>query len=400
MVKSKAFTLIEAILSITIFAMIIVSAFEILWNIWIIKTKISNRLDINQDLYYMVENLATQIKDFWWDIDYEEYWNRSAVWTTTSSWHYNIFSWYWNYWYDWNESSNSYWSWFYFCRSWSGSDMWTSGCLTENSWVLYNDVQVDQSWAFQRYWEYAFQFYDYNSNKNSDITSGTAYCVASDGSTHAAIIWDENCDWSIRADDDDENLGQWPQALPWNEVKELYMIKKWKTTERMFFRWTFKPDPDSPTYNVTTHTDHNCTLTWANAWSGCLWNVQMLKLVWKDIWMDHSWSVASPWRYDWIIDTWLCNTDFNCNWTNSLPNSLDDWWIDLFPEYINVKDIRFFLYPNKDYKLAWKEESQNVALNPYVRIQMTLWYSWKRKKQIRLDNPYLTITTTINLTKN
>lgn len=368
--KKLWLTLIEMMISITIFSMIILVAFEAMWNISILRVKMNNRLDINQDLYYAVENLATTIKDLWWDIDYEEYWNRSRVWTSTSSWHYNILSWFGNYWSWWNISSSIYWSWFYFCASGNWSSMWTWWC---------NSIVSDNN--YQRYWQYQFQFIDYNSNMNDDTTQCWWW----------KPLWDEDCDWNIRWDDDDENLWIWPQAFSGNEVKELYLIKKWKISERYLFRLNIIQDPKAPPTST-------CNSNWS--WTWCLGNIQILKLVWEDLWMSHTWTSNNPWLYDWIIDTWKCNKDYNCAWNNWLPSWTWSEWINLLPEYINVKDFRIFLYPNKDNRLSWKEDVDNIAINPYIRINMTLWYSWERRRKINWINPLINISTTINLTRN
>lgn len=89
--NSSGFTLIEMIVSITLFAVVIVMAFDAMGSIGILRTRISNRLDLNNELYFAVEKLTNIIK-LGGNIDYEEYWNRQAVGTTTNSGHYDRFS--------------------------------------------------------------------------------------------------------------------------------------------------------------------------------------------------------------------------------------------------------------------------------------------------------------------
>ena len=369
----KGFTLIEMIVVVTLFSIIIIIAFEAMWNISIFRTRLSSRLDIEQDLYYTMETLSSNIKDFWWDIDYEEYFNRQMMWISTGSWHYDIFSWFGNYWSGWDLGSN-YWSWLYLCRSWSGAaaTMWTWWCANS----IYNNYWGDTTWKPQRFWQYALQFIDFNSNANNDT-----------------ILWDENWDWKIAWDDDDENIWQWPEAFTGNLVQELYLIRSGKKNERMLLRLNIIQDPNSPWIT--------CSLP-AGTWSWCLGNIQILKLDWKDYWLDHnSWSIVGDnWsQFDWIIDTWKCNSDFYCPNANNIPQS-EDWWIDLLPDYINVKNIKFYLYPKKDYKLAWAEDDENININPYIKLNITLWYAWNKKKLLKWINPEINLTTTINLTKN
>ncbi len=359
------------IVSISLFAMIIIIAFQIVGNMWIIKVKQSNKIDVTQDMFYAIENLASTIKDFWWDIDYEEYWNRKIVWVATASWHYSAETWFWNYWNWWVISSNAYWDLYYLCRS-NTTPMWTWWCAGT---PLYNSANLNHTTlnSKQRYWQYSFQFIDYNSNQTTD--SGNP--------------WDENWDWNIQGDDDDENLWLWPVAFSWSEVRELYLIKKWKINERLFFRLNYKFDTASASWKT-------CNPDWT--WWWCVWNLQMLRLTWRDSWFSH--NRAGSWSFDWRIDTWECSSNFSCAWTNNLPNWIDNWWVDLLPSYVNVKDFKLFLYPNKDYKYWWKENDTTLTMNPFVRISMTLWYSWDRRKKLNSSDPSATITTSINLTKN
>lgn len=89
--RPKGFTLIEMILSVTIFSSMLVLAFSALGNIGIFRTFISSKTDINQELYYAVESVVQTLKNGG-DIDYEEYFNRSITGTGTSGGHYQTFS--------------------------------------------------------------------------------------------------------------------------------------------------------------------------------------------------------------------------------------------------------------------------------------------------------------------
>lgn len=376
MKKNKGFTLIEVIISVTLFALIIILAFDVMGNIWISRVKLSNRLDINQDIYVAIETIVNNIKDFDWDIDYEEYWDRNSIWIITNSGHYIDFSWYGNYWSGGLGFTSNYWDSFYYCRSWVWIDMWTWWCL--NRFNTYWDTATG-AWNPQRFWEYAFQFLDYNSNQSDDTTCWAWF-----------NLWDEDCDWRIRWDEDDNNLWEWPVVFSGNEVKEIYLIRKWKINERFFMRLNIKRDP-------LAQAGFDCASDWTGSW--CLGNIQILKLDWYDLWMFHSWSITSSGQYDWIIDTWKCNNDYSCSWIDNLPNNIDDWWIDLLPSYINVKKFSVFIYPNIDYKYSWNWDADNIV-NPYIRINMDLWYSWERRKKLNWENPAISISTSINLTNN
>lgn len=54
----------------------------------------------------------------------------------------------------------------------------------------------------------------------------------------------------------------------------------------------------------------------------------------------------------------------------------------MFPDDINVLRAAFFPYPNKDHKLAWKEDDASVRIAPYVRIDLSVGFSWMRRKRL------------------
>ncbi len=214
------------------------------------------------------------------------------------------------------------------------------------------------------------QFIDYNSNYDDDL-------------------WDEDWDTKIIWDDDDEYLWDWPLAFSWtnNEVKELYLIS-WDKKTRTLFRWNIKDDPSitSPACDFTT-------------WSGwCIATIEFLKLTWVDYWLAHTGTITDWSKFDWKVDTWNIHPDFTSDidlvaWSNS-----DNYRIPLFPDYINVKNFKIFAYPNKDIKLAWKDLTTNTNISPYIKLQMTLEATAKRKRWIKWKNPEIKISTTINLT--
>lgn len=119
-ISKNGFTLVEMIVSITIFAIIIIMAFDTMSNIGILRNRVSSRLDLNNELYSVTEKFVDLIKTGG-DIDYEEYWNRKAIGTNTSSGHYSIFSGFGNY----GSGSAGYGGDIYYCVSGDGVSMGT-----------------------------------------------------------------------------------------------------------------------------------------------------------------------------------------------------------------------------------------------------------------------------------
>lgn len=364
--SNKWFTLIEILIWILIFVMVIIWWFKALSWITLWKVKLIEKTNLTKDIVYFTQKLFEEIKT-WWTVDYEEYFNRKVVWLSTSSWHYNIPTWFGNFWSGWVLWSTWYGDNFYFCKSWSWVNMWTWWCFDN----IFNTYSSDVYWKSQRYWQYAFQFIDYNSNENDDD-------------------WDENWDWNLRWDDDDENLWMWPITFTWGEnVKELYLIS-WDRKKRILFRWTFKEDPwpNKPSL---------ATCNWATFWSGCIWNIEILKLDWKDWWVNHNFSIASAWSNDWIIDTWMIDPNF-WTWTQVIAwTDNNNYWQPMFPDTISVSDFQVYLYPNTDIKKAWKNNSNSTNINPYLRLSITLEPSWKKRSWMPWEIPKYTLNTTINL---
>lgn len=384
--KISAMTLIEILISITLFSMIIISGFYAFSAISIGKIKIIWETDIEKESYFFSEKLFQEIKNGW-TIDYEEYFNRKVVneweWELYQSWHYAKATWFGNFWHWWSIWSQNYWENFYYCRSWENQNMssfwqwWCRWAAFLNSKWLVNNIWEDNtwlnySWSLQRYGQYSLQFVDYNSDANSDF-------------------WDHNWDWKIIWDDDDAQLFNGPETFfPSWEVQELYLIS-WNKRQRTLFRWTVKTDPDAPAWNICDFSNSK-----SPTWSWCLWTIEFLKLEWKDWWINHSPdNLSATWVYDWIVDTWLIDQNFSWISTGGIIAWSDDtnYRVPLFSSSINVKDVKFFLYPNKDWYLA----SNEAQISPYLRIQYTITSSWKKRKWIRWKIPELNFSSTINL---
>ena len=390
-VHQKGFTLIELILSITLFSGILIAAFSSFGNIWLLKNKVLSDVDIYEQLYVATENLSSIIKD-WGDIDYEEYFNRSLVGTTLSGWHYAIPSGFGNFWEGGVISGTPFFgSGTYLCRSGSPTQVVTdAGCAL--TWAL-NSAWNSQLWSMQRFGEYRLQFWDYNGGGSNDTT----YC---NGKWKPWMqLWDQDCNGKISGDLDDEELALGPAVFPVNSpVSELYLIKKSSSNPtRLILRLKIERDPDAPT-------SAPCD-TWAGTGSGCIGRLQMLKLIGRDLWINH--AASSTPVYDGSIDTWECAPEFPCTliswgtlwWIQRyLPSGDDSEWVDVFSKDINVVSALFYPSPNIDYSLAWKDNSDSLS-NSYLRIHMKLGYSWKKRKLIQFQAPEVEITTSLNLRK-
>lgn len=366
-----------------------------------------------EQLYTFQEVLFTEIKDGG-TLDFEEYWNR-RIWPWANGiekWHYKNPSWFWNFGIHLRSCSSIfdstcvispnkkyYGEWLYVCRSLpSGEKMsWQDGCPTTNykgsvqSYskfaFLPNSPSIelkDINYQWQRYWQYALQFWDYNGNANNDKG-------------------DEDGNGNIIGDEDDVNMWDGPNAVPnYNpKAQELYLIDKQKNI-RTFFRWNIESDDNS-----------TCNLDNWRGWTipdGCKWNIQILKLSGHDIGINHDWQW--PTAYDGKIDTWVCESWWNCSGEplNNLSNrniaiGRDSEWVNLFPKSINVRNVKFEVFPKKDPWLAASAQDcqpnqQNCTspfIHPYVQLDLELWYSYNKRKTIKNNNPTISISTTISL---
>ncbi len=374
-INNKAYTLVEIIVWVLIFSIVIVTWFYALTKINSWKIKLAQQTSVTKEAYFFSEKLFQEIKK-WWTIDYEEYFNRKVVWTTTSSWYYNLPTWFWNYW----KASTWYWNWFYYCRSLSTWKMldptWliNNWCYKSNAWI--DNSSIANPWPIgattgdkQRYWQYYFQFVDYNVDADTDW-------------------WDQDWNLDIRWDLDDEHLWIWPKAFSWSML-ELYLIwDNWKS--RTYFRRKVIADSNSPI--------QNCTSSWTE--TGCLGTLQILKLSWKDWGMDHNWW---NWAYDWKIDTWIVDPTIywtsNIMWTAIIAWSVDmnSYWQDMFPSALNVTDFKVDLFPDVYKVYWWKEMSSLKDINPYLKLSLSIKPGWLKRKWIIWDVPEIKYQTTINL---
>ncbi len=395
MIKNKFwFTLIEIILAMTVFAIIMTSILLSVENLSIARIRTENRVKLLEELYYFSEQLASNIKE-WWTIDYEEYWNRQGYWNTVLSgaitmgaigWAYSGATGVGNYGAGGSIGSTTYGGWLYYCTS-SGVRMGTGGCLSDFNKPTNAPagMTTDYAWTPQRYGQYALQFMDYNSN------------VDGDG-------WDEDGNGSILDDEDDKDLGNGPTTFS-GALPELYLVNLVEyPKKRTFFRYVVRQDPNA--YSGTTLINCSISNTWALN-DGCMGNVQVLRMTWLDIGYTHSWSTTDPGAFDGKVDTWILHPD----WPNGvaipswqrLATGTGDEWVDLFPNSINVKSLQFTLYPQKDPWISWDAQDCDTAscvspfIHPYVRLQMTVWFAWGKRRALKWDDPTISVNTTISL---
>ena len=351
----QALTLVEVMVSIIIISFVFVTAFQVLSYVWVWKIRIIERSQIEKEAFFASERLIDLIKK-WGSIDYEEYWNRLVLWNTVfSNWHFSAASAFWNMWT------------MYFCLSHNNEPMWSNWCRQwhlpwSRNRTLSNTSSINRTWQ-QRYGQYRLQYIDHNSDANNDF-------------------WDANDDGNFIWDDDDLFLGRWPNVFnAWADAWELYLINaSWN--ERTFFRWRIIPDPDRPQGT-------NCP--WSNAkiisWDGCLWTIQILKLVWRDT------------NGDWLINSWVYHPDFV--WGSSdiqatVANS-GNYWQNIFSNRIHVSRAEFYLYPNQDINYAWADPDPSLQVSPYLQLSIRLEPSWRERRKIRWVIPSVDIATTINL---
>ena len=371
------FTLIEVMVGIIITSIIIIIWFEAIIAITVWKVKLIESTNIEKETFFFNQKLFEEIKKGWL-VDYEEYFNRKVVDNTTyEAGHYAIPTWFGNFWNGWNPMLQPTWPLdygnnFYYCRSISWASMWVNGCVSN-----YNSPSPSNNynWEPQRYGQYSFQFIDYNSN-------------------HDADWWDEDNDGKIIWDDDDEYIGDGPSVFTSGSwVTELYLISADKR-KRTYFRWKVENDiyfscdfsnPKMPT------------------WSWCVWTIEFLRLEWKDWGMNHTiWGALNPdadgTQYDWVVDTWIIDPDFSGESDRVAWSNTENYRLPLFPDTINVANFEVLVYPNKDIKEAWKDDSEETNTAPYLRLKLKLSPSRKIKKKIKWKIPEFEISTTISLT--
>jgi prepilin-type N-terminal cleavage/methylation domain-containing protein len=390
--KNKSgFTLVEIMLAMTVFAIIMTSVLLAVENMSIARIKTENRVKLLEELYFFSEQLINNVKE-WGTVDYEEYWNRRAygdlviTWSITWNnigWSYSGATGVGNYGSGGVLWGTNYGNGLYYCISNGGPRMGTGWCLWSNNNLgtqSGTNINVGYTWTYQRYGQYALQFIDYNSN--IDIDWG-----------------DEDGNGSILGDEDDKDLWNWPIVLS-GSTPELYLINPVDKT-RMYFRYVVRQD---------SWTSTGCILYTTGANDGCMGNVQILKMRGVDYGYTHTGSATDGSAFDGKVDTWLLHNNWPGGVTipslERLATGSGNEWVDLFPNSINVKNLQFHVYPQKDPWFSWDARDCNGSsppdcispfIHPYVRIQMTVWFAWGTRRTLKNDDPTISVNTTVTL---
>lgn len=334
MQKKFWFTLVEVMVSITIFSLVVLVWFQALSAFWIERIKLVEDSNVHKQLFFETQKLFSMVKASW-NIDYEEYFNRTNIWKAQYNKHYFIRSWFWNFWWDnLNVWSSNYWNTLYNCSNIS----WSAWCA---------------SWNQQRFLQYERQFIDI---KNPDIL------------------------------EDDNNLWNWPSVIFWDE-KELYLISNdWK--KRTLFRLKTENDTYAPSSEI-------CDIS-NNIYDWCIWNIEFLELEWRDFWENHIYWDNDNLEGDGIIDTWVYPRKLT--WIENVVawSTNVEYWQKLFWDDINITSFEIRLAPQKDLDLAWKT-SLTSKISPYIDIKMTALPSFKKRKLLNKTPKPATLQTRINL---
>lgn len=368
--KYQWFTLVEMIIAIVWFFILMVVVLAAYMQILNVRDSVDARQNLIQESYYTMEKFNIFLKDF--RIDYEEYFNRGILWCNSSwtdfsrdvstGWYCNIFTNYWN-WNNTNWPSDEFS--LYYCSS---SSTASAPIYVFTGWEWWAWTWCAISW-YQSFGQYEKMFRD----------------VKNDVDTITSPVWDE----------DDENMGEWPDAIlnsTW--VQELYLISQDKT-QRIFLRRFLVESWDR---------NWNWVISWDTEYR---YNIQILRLKWLDAWSNHNFDITnSVWVYDWVVDTRVCDADywFVCNWSwvwqsyswFSMPLDSNDWWVNLFPKNVTIADRNISVFPTKDPKYAWRE---GLQINPYFTINFnSKLYGEIRRKRIgdSIEDFNLNLQTTFN----
>ena len=351
--KKKAFTLLEIIISITIFFVLLVVIISLYTKMLRLKYTIQAKQSLIQNSYNAMEKINLILKDY--TVDYEEYFNRQNVWCssgyaglnfvrdTLANGHCDNFTAYGN------SSFVTGAHALYYCSSFNPVGdpqviIPTNG-IQHGSWC-------QQPWR-QAFGEYYWQFWDIK--KDSDNVPGAL------------------------GDDDDQNMMRWPNAiLDPTHVKELYLISQ-DGKQRILLRRALVESGDwNKDLSVSGDSEH-------------LYTLQILKLRWFDAGNHHNFDTSnSSGVYDSNVDTWACDyaQGFICHgswlWLlysgYALPVDANDGRVNLFDQDLTVSDRNLIIYPTKNPEYALAPEENATQLNPYFTVSLTnklygkIWY--------------------------
>lgn len=383
----KGFTLIEMLITITIFFVMITVVTTIFIHIYKTKGSLEARQIVTKESYFFLEKLQVMIKDY--TIDYEEYRNRQQSWCM---------------------SPNN--------ASWSGG----SNCTVMTYYGNANAVEpvANQFQSYLYYCSSIFASFDsdynigsYNSNHaitdcladvtgaSSTLQSGFLQSYGQYGKLFVDVKDDvDYVPWPIN-DDDDDDLGKWPIAVVSdvaNKIypQELYLISKDKT-RRLLFRRKLIEQSDYDGDGLIGDSE-------------TLYTIQVLQLRWFDAGINHDFnSVAYSGVYDGIIDTWACDYGlwFQCEWASvsgaysdfKLPKDIDDGWQNLLTNDITISEWGLVISPLVNPYLSWAEDDKQISPSVSINFISKLYgKNWNLKiPRNQMDSYGLNLQTAFSL---
>ncbi len=345
----KGFTLVEVLVSVLISGALLTTAYSAFQ--WIMRSQIrlSGSINIQESFFYLNTKLSHIIRNGGTN-DYEEYFNRRALWyeksMTPEWWTYTQKSKYWN-----GDLAGR--PVIYYCGRNSAVD--EDACLSQNVTTVDPDTSTFSEtilWKHLAFGQYAELGFNY-----------------------ASLTWFPT-----------------PMRLPpifpltndtlnTRGLDELYLIKKLpdSTYERIFFRHILIQDP------TLSKDIKECDPTVDTQW--CLWKIQMTRLVSCD-----RINKTNNQKPDGIIDAWVPHPLFG--WTedpcdiiqseNDIGNAAD-WliWVDISTPNMHISKAQFLPRPLKiPSKMSWAGE---LALSSMIHMSFEAQYS--RKVLIRWAIP-------------
>ncbi len=407
MTKRSWFTLLETLISLTIFFFVVAITLRAYLQTIDIKNGVEARQTLVQSSYFMMEKLQTLMKNY--TIDYEEYFNRRMVWCDGLGDVSGI-----------PRFSRSGWSNGHCDRftAYGNENTLGGGVATSEHRLYYCSSIIDSTETANSVLVKAVPSIDV-----ADFLNGAGcFSYLSDPSgkqsfgQYEANFHDVQDDvdlvlWSFW-DDDDFAIGQWPDALvDSSSISEIYLISQNKN-QRVFLR-----------RKLVASWDWNGTGGVGDVPSDYLYTIQLLKLRGFDAWHNHDFDASiNSWVYDGVIDTWACDFqewfacgDSNRDWSVDLLDSYssistlysgyvmpmheDDGWVNLFGNDVTVTNFLVTISPTIDPDLA--RDDDVVQINPSITILLdTALYgkNWQTKVgEATVNNFDLTLQTTFDV---
>ena len=351
----SAFTLVELTLVAVILWILLPSIFS-MYN-FIIKSnkEVNARQTVIQAWYEFFERLNILMQDY--SIDYEEYYNRQMVWCVNSWWVLLT----------WNRFERNVWlSWY--CSEFTA--YWNNNSTGRRKKWIY----IPTDWWDIYYCSTARNFDMVQNLGNVDIVVGRDTCgrywAAQSFGQYAALFTDvKGSDWwgwnVVWTSDDEEvwlimNRERINAIEDSDHIQEIYLISH-DGKDRLYFR------------RKLIHQNGEYLQ----------YKIQMLRLKWFDAWQKHDFSETTDndWLYDWVIDTWACDSSmwFIWNWSGlggafseyHLPAGVDDCWIDITQWSTSVRAWNISMSPVGDSDLFWALEDRQI--NPSMTITLINW---------------------------